>query len=104
MLIVEILFFGPLHFLLSFIFLEILLVLNGRENPIFEGKERNRTVFLPDSAGERLSDLLSRKESIPTLEQDLALWAQGAWSLRMEGPSHTRCDTQTAFSFQGQCG
>ena len=52
MLIVEILFFGPLHFLSSFIFLEILLsVLNGRENPIFEGKERNRTAFLPDSAG-----------------------------------------------------
>ena len=51
-LIVEILFFGPLHFLPSFIFLEILLsVLNGRENPIFEGKERNRTAFLPDSAG-----------------------------------------------------
>lgn len=43
MLIVEILFFGPLHFLPSFIFLEILLVLNGRENPIFEGKERRGT-------------------------------------------------------------
>ena len=46
MLIAEILFFGPFHFLPSFIFLEILLgVLYGRENPVFEGKERSRQLF-----------------------------------------------------------
>lgn len=44
MLIVEILFFGPCIFSSPHLFfLEILLVLNGRENPIFEGKERRGT-------------------------------------------------------------